>query len=125
MTALVPYRTVDRVPVGRSGYSANSVNTVLRRPPRLSLLALDRAPSNRSYTPDGFMVVRDCVLTREGISEYSSAEIPDANKLGLTPNTMYRLYRPGSELRKSVTAYANLRSSSSTSRSMLTTSPRN
>lgn len=57
------------------------------------------ASSARSLDANGFLHVLDNPVTREQVAEYYGSEIPGWEQLGLTPDRIYRLYRPASELR--------------------------
>ena len=71
-------------------------------PPRL---ALDR--SVRRIDTDGHLHVGPSIISAAGVSSYWGSEIPDFEKLGLRPNTEYRLFRPPDELRKAAPTFQN------------------
>jgi hypothetical protein len=64
-------------------------------------MAFDRG-SQRSYSPDGHLHVRDSNLTKATVSPYMGEEIPDYEKHGLDPKKKYMLLRDPEELKKAV-----------------------
>jgi hypothetical protein len=54
------------------------------------LLALDR--SARTFDVDGHLKVR-CLLSRACVNDYRGDEVPDAERLGLDPSRIYRVWR--------------------------------
>lgn len=64
-------------------------------------IAFDRA-SARSLDADGRMRVRDCVITVAEINPYYGREIPGHKELGLSPSTVYELYRDPAALEAAV-----------------------
>ena len=65
-------------------------------------LAMDK----RVIDQDGHLSVSSSVISAESASPYLGSEIPDYRQLGLDPNTIYQLYRPGAELAKSAPSFA-------------------
>lgn len=61
--------------------------------------------SNRSYDENGFLRVKDCVLTAEEVSDYLGKEIGGWRELGLEPNELVGIYRPLDEIEKAVHTY--------------------
>ena len=82
--------------------SLDQILAVPMPPPRL---ALDR--STQRLDQDGHLHVGPSVISAVGVSSYWGHEIPDFEKLGLRPNTEYRLFRPADELRKAAPTFAN------------------
>ena len=64
--------------------------------------------TNRSYDDNGFLRVKDCVLTAEEVSDYLGREIGGWREIGLKPDEIYGIYRPLEEIEKAVTTYNNL-----------------
>ena len=64
-------------------------------------MAFDRA-SDRRYDDDNRLHVDNCVLTGEEINPYLGSEIPDFERLGLSPDVKYMLLRPAEEIKKAV-----------------------
>jgi len=64
--------------------------------------------TNRSYDDNGFLRVKDCVLTAEEVSDYLGREIGGWREMGLKPDEFYGIYRPLEEIQKAVTTYNNL-----------------
>lgn len=68
----------------------------------IKILISDEA-SHRSLDENGRLLVRDTLLTRESADEYLGSEIPEGReKFGLDPDAVYRIYRPGKELKKAI-----------------------
>lgn len=72
----------------------------LRRSMNDLTLALDRAISQREYTPDGHLRIASTVLTRAEPSPYRGSDIPDYQSLGLDPERTYWLLRDPGALRR-------------------------
>lgn len=64
------------------------------------VMALDRAPSSRTYDADGHLHLTRTPISKANVCEYWGHEIPDADKLGLDPQKLYRLLRDPEELAK-------------------------
>jgi len=64
--------------------------------------------SNRSVDTNGFLHVKDNIITSAGISEYLGHEILNYEKYGLDKNKKYRVYRPKEELEKALGTFNNL-----------------
>lgn len=62
-------------------------------------IAFDRE-SVRSFDADGHMTVAEANICKECVSPYRGREIPGWDALGLDPEKVYNLYRPGDELEK-------------------------
>lgn len=67
-------------------------------------LALDRS-SVREKDVDGRLRVSLSHITREQVAEYAGAEIPGWQDLGLSPDSIYQVYRPADELRKAIASF--------------------
>jgi uncharacterized protein len=61
-------------------------------------LALDK----RSYSPDGWLQVTDCVISAAQVNPYQGREVPDYHVLGLDPDRIYQLYREPAALKAAV-----------------------
>lgn len=72
------------------------------KPPRL---AMDRAPTMRNKDVNGWLHVKDCRISKANICPYVGKEIPDSEKLGLDPETMYNLYRDADALKASASSF--------------------
>lgn len=70
-------------------------------------LALDRA-SVRSYDEFGRLHVKIANISKANICPYYGREIPDAERLGLEPNRIYRLLRCPEELGKAAASANNI-----------------
>lgn len=64
--------------------------------------------SARSFDADGRMRVRDCVISVAEVNPYYGKEIPKAAELGLSPNTVYDLYRDPAELERAADSFNGL-----------------
>lgn len=64
--------------------------------------------SARSYDADGRMRVRDCVISVAEVNPYYGKEIPRSAELGLSPNTVYDLYRDPDELARAADSFNGL-----------------
>lgn len=64
--------------------------------------------TNRSYDSNGYLRVKDCVLTAEEVSDYKGREITGWQQLGLNPDQPYGILRPLSEIEKALDTYNNL-----------------
>lgn len=74
-------------------------DSILRR----NNIAFDRKPSNRVYDDkNGYLKVKNCILSRESVDPYYGREIPGWEALGLDADEVYYVYRPGEELEKAV-----------------------
>lgn len=58
--------------------------------------------SVRSIDDNGFLHVVISNITKEQVAPYLGSEIPDYERLGLKPDTIYKVYRPAEELKKAV-----------------------
>lgn len=72
-----------------------------------SNLAFDFQTS-RSYDADGRLHVVDCAISKANICEYLGGEIPDAERLGLVADKIYRLYRDPGALRAAASSFNGL-----------------
>lgn len=72
------------------------------------LIAMDRAPSVRSFDADGRLHVAVSNISKANICDYAGKEIPGWRKLGLDPNRVYRLLRHPDELAKGLASFNNL-----------------
>jgi uncharacterized protein len=75
---------------------------------RRDALALDRAPSVRSYDADGRLHVSRINLSQANVCDYLGAEIPGCEALGLDPRRRYALLRPADELAAAVSTFNGL-----------------
>ena len=82
-----------------------SLAEILAIPDPKPRLALDR--STRRIDADGHLHVGPSIISAAGVSSYWGSECPDFEKLGLRPNTEYRLFRPPDELRKAAPSFQN------------------
>ena len=58
--------------------------------------------SARTIDDNGFLHVTGCNITKEQVAPYFGREIPNWQRLGLNPDSIYKLYRPAAELKKAV-----------------------
>lgn len=58
--------------------------------------------SARSVDDNGYMRVVGNHITKEAVNDYLGEQIPGWQELGLIPDKIYKVYRPGDELEKSV-----------------------
>ena len=58
--------------------------------------------SARTIDDNGFLHVTGCAITKEQVAPYFGREIPSWQRLGLNPDSIYKLYRPAAELKKAV-----------------------
>lgn len=68
--------------------------------------AFDR--TTRSYDVDGRLHVRIANISKANICGYYGREIPNAEALGLEPNTLYQLWRHPDELAKAAPTFNNI-----------------
>lgn len=64
--------------------------------------------TNRELDDNNFMLIKNCVLTAEEVSDYIGKQITNHKLLGLDPNKMYGIYRPIEEIEKAVDKYNDL-----------------
>lgn len=69
-------------------------------------LAFDR--SVRRYDQDGRLHVATAAISKANVCAYYGYEIPNAERLGLEPNRLYRLYRDPAELAKEASTFNNI-----------------
>lgn len=69
---------------------------------------LDAAPSHRRFDENGFMHVDSCHVTKEQVVKYYGREIPGWRELGLDPERLYNVYRPGDEIEKAAATFDGL-----------------
>lgn len=72
------------------------------------LLAMDRAPSVRSYDADGRLHVVRSNISKANVCPYLGREIPGADLLGLEPDRVYTLLRCPEELARGAATFNNL-----------------
>ena len=72
------------------------------------LIAMDRAPTVRSFDADGRLHVAVSNISKANICDYMGREIPGWRENGLDPDKIYRLLRDPEELRKGVATFNNL-----------------
>lgn len=70
-------------------------------------LAFDRA-SVRSFDGNGRLQVKVSNISKANVCPYLGREIPNAEKLGLEPETIYRLWRHPDELKKAAATFNNI-----------------
>lgn len=70
-------------------------------------LAFDRA-SVRSFDGNGRLQVKVSNISKANVCPYFGREIPGAEKLGLEPEKIYRLWRHPDELKKAVATFNNI-----------------
>ena len=58
--------------------------------------------SARTIDDNGFLHVTGCAITKEQVAPYFGREIPNWQRLGLNPESIYKLYRPAAEIKKAV-----------------------
>ena len=58
--------------------------------------------SVRSIDDNGFLHVAVSNITKEQVAPYLGSEIPNFERLGLKPDSIYKVYRPAEELKKAV-----------------------
>lgn len=64
--------------------------------------------SNRTVDENGFLHVSDCNISKETVNPYKGDEIPMWQSLGLDPDKIYNVYRPGEDLEKAVDTFNGL-----------------
>lgn len=80
---------------------------MLDRPRNRPMLAFDRQPL-RSYDLDGRLRVARANLSRASVDGYLGREIPEADRLGLDPDGVYKLWRHPAELAKAASTFAQV-----------------
>lgn len=83
--------------------SAMTADAALRRSDRL---AFDRSTARRIDPASGHMHVAVSNISKATVNPYYGREIPGADKLGLRPDTIYQVLRPGEELEKAAQTFA-------------------
>lgn len=71
------------------------------------IFAFDKQTA-RSFDADGRMRVKNCVLSTAEINPYRGEEIPGWQKLGLSANKVYELYRDPEEMKKAVPSFQGI-----------------
>lgn len=61
--------------------------------------------SVREFDADGRLKVQKSNISKECVNPYYGSEIPGYKNLGLDPNKIYYLYRPGEELKKAADSF--------------------
>ena len=74
----------------------------------LKAVIFDAAPSQRRVDENGFMHVDSCHVTKEQVVKYYGREIPGWRELGLDPERLYSVYRPGDEIEKAAATFDGL-----------------
>lgn len=74
----------------------------------LKTVIFDAAPSQRRVDENGFMHVDSCHITKEQVVKYYGREIPGWRELGLDPERLYNVYRPGDEIEKAAATFDGL-----------------
>ena len=72
------------------------------------LLAMDRAPSVRSFDADGRLHVARSNISKANVCPYLGREIPNNEALGLEPDRVYQLLRDPEELARAAPTFNNL-----------------
>lgn len=72
------------------------------------LLAMDRAPSVRSFDADGRLHVACSNISKANVCPYLGREIPNWVSLGLEPDSIYQLLRDPEELARGAPTFNNL-----------------
>lgn len=72
------------------------------------LLAMDRAPTVRSYDADGRLHVARSNISKANVCPYLGREIPGWQELGLDAERVYQLLRDPAELAKAAATFNNL-----------------
>ena len=70
-------------------------------------LAFDKK-SLRHYDANGNLHVALCNISKETVNPYRGDEIPGWEELGLDPDRVYQMYRPGDELAKAAKTFNNM-----------------
>lgn len=68
-------------------------------------LAMDRAPTMRHKDINGWLHVKDCRISKANVCPYVGREIPNSEKLGLDPDTVYYLYRDAAALEAAAASF--------------------
>ena len=71
-------------------------------------MTFDAAPSQRRVDENGFMHVDSCHVTKEQVVKYYGREIPGWRELGLDPERLYNVFRPGDEIEKAAATFDGL-----------------
>jgi len=72
------------------------------------LLAMDRTPSVRTFDVDGRLHVAVSPISKANVCPYLGREIPDWERLGLQPDSVYQLLRDPEELARAAPTFNNL-----------------
>ena len=72
------------------------------------LIAMDRAPSVRSYDKNGRLHIAVSNISKANVCPYLGREIPGWQQLGLDPGCLYNLLRDPAELAKGIATFNNL-----------------
>ena len=73
-----------------------------------AVLTFDLKPSMRSIDDNGYMHVKLTPISKETVNPYYGYEIPNHDELGLEPERIYYVYRPGKELEKAASTFNGL-----------------
>lgn len=73
-----------------------------------AVLTFDLKPSMRSIDDNGYMHVKLTPISKETVNPYYGYEIPNHDELGLEPERIYYVYRPGKELAKAAATFNGL-----------------
>ena len=63
--------------------------------------------SERTYLPNDYLTVKNCLITKEGVYRYKGGEIKNYLGLGLNPDETYFVLRPRSEIAKGKDTFNN------------------
>lgn len=58
--------------------------------------------SDREIDKNGFMHVKNCIVTKSEVNQYRGNEIPEWERLGLDPNKIYDVLRPAEEIERTL-----------------------
>lgn len=72
------------------------------------LIAMDRAPTGRSYDKAGRLHVMRNNISKANVCPYLGSEIPNWQALGLDGGRVYRLLRDPAELARGIATFNNL-----------------
>lgn len=94
-------KTDDEIKSAEIKIAGDGRAEAIARADRDKVLAFDRE-SVRSFDRTGRMHVAEANICKECVSPYRGNEIPGWQELGLDPERIYQLYRPGAELERAV-----------------------
>lgn len=71
------------------------------------MLDIQTQDSERTYLPNDYLTVKNCLITKEGVYRYKGSEIKDYIGLGLNANEIYFVYRPRKEIQEGKHTFNN------------------